>query len=118
MKKVTSLVLGVFFLISMILSGCSSESVVQQSLMQATKQGDVKAVKKLLARGEDVDEKDEDGATALMWAAYHGSPEITKILIEAGADVDEKDEDGITALMAAADQGHTEIVELLKKHVR
>jgi ankyrin repeat protein len=115
MKKVTSLVLGVVFFISMILSGCFSESVAQQSLMRATKQGDVRAVKKLLAKGADVGEKDQDGATALMWAAYHGYPEITKILIKAGADVNAKDQDGITALMGAAEQGHAEIVNLLKR---
>jgi ankyrin repeat protein len=115
MKKVTSLFLGVVFVIAMILFGCSSESVVQQPLIQATKQGDVGAVKRLLAKGADVGEKDQDGATALMWAAYHGYPEITKILIKAGADVGEKDQDGITALMGAADQGHTEIVDLLKR---
>eukprot|EP00051_Salpingoeca_urceolata_P023365 m.394303 g.394303 ORF g.394303 m.394303 type:complete len:125 (+) comp20096_c7_seq11:469-843(+) len=49
--------------------------------------------------GADVNEKDEDGVTALM---HTNLPIMQWLVHEGGADVDAKDDSGFTALMLAA----------------
>jgi uncharacterized protein len=75
--------------------------------IQASKDGNMKAVQTLLAKGADVNAK-YDGWTALMWAAFNGHTEIVKVLLEKGADVNTKETpNGVTALMDAVLEGHT-----------
>jgi ankyrin repeat protein len=61
----------------------------------------------------NVDERDEDGATALDWAASNGNVEAIKALLELGADKDAKTANGATALHLAADHGHVEAIKVL-----
>ena len=84
-----------------------------RALHGASRAGDTEWVKQLLDDGAPVDEKDEDGWTALMLANLKGHTELVKLLLDKGALLDEKDEDGNTALMEASKEGHTEIVQLL-----
>ena len=57
------------------------------ALLDATKRGDVAAVRSLLADGADPNAARGDGLTALHLAAEAGSLEIAKLLIGAGAKV-------------------------------
>ena len=85
--------------------------------------GDTKRVKQLLDGdgGAHVEERDEDGWTALLWASTKGHTEVVKLLLdtmlklllEKGAPVDEKDKNGSSLLMKASRWGHTEVVRLL-----
>ena len=75
--------------------------------------GKIKAVKKHLTSGVDVNHKDKEERTPLLQAASGGKKEITELLIGAGAEVNSTDEDGGTPLHFAAWKGHQEIVELL-----
>ena len=86
-----------------------------RSLQEAAAEGDVEAVKSMIAQGVDVDSR-EDGFrnTALHRAAIDGHQAVAKLLIESGARLDAKDAwPGGTPLHYAAENGHKEVVELL-----
>ncbi|GHV47241.1 hypothetical protein FACS1894204_10400 [Synergistales bacterium] len=72
-------------------------------LMYAIANGsDLETIARLLENDEDINAKNEYGATALMIAAMNNStPEVIELLIENGADVNATDKDGDTALMFA-----------------
>ena len=68
-------------------------------------------IKVLLAKGEDLNTRDQDGRTALMWAAGAGKKEAVKLLLELGADPNARDREGKKALdMAKSDD---KIMDLL-----
>ncbi len=62
--------------------------------------GDTETVQKLIALGEDVNEK-SNGMTPLMYAARFNRVEIVKMLIANGADLKTKSIKGFTALRYA-----------------
>ncbi|MBN1362875.1 MAG: ankyrin repeat domain-containing protein [Sedimentisphaerales bacterium] len=76
------------------------------ALHEAAKSGDVEGLKRLLAEGQDVDEKDL-GNTALEYAAYFGHMTAAQVLLENGA------ERTTNSVLLAAQQGHKGVVELL-----
>ena len=62
-------------------------AAAEVALLDATKNGDVEAVRALLAGGSDPNEARGDGLTALHLAAEAGNLEIARLLIGAGAEV-------------------------------
>ncbi|GHV40854.1 hypothetical protein FACS1894187_22130 [Synergistales bacterium] len=63
-----------------------------------------KEVEFALQNGANINEKDDDGWTALMFATHNiHDPEVVAVLLEHGADVNEKNkrEEDYTALMYA-----------------
>ncbi len=72
-------------------------------LINAVKASNIPLIKKLLASGVNVDERDEEGMTPLMHAPTH---QIAALLIRHGANVNAKDNEGWTPLM------HTEDVKV------
>lgn len=84
-------------------------------MVKAASTGDKIQLRKLIALGKDVNEKDRDshGQTALHVAAETGDLEIVQMLIEAKADVNITDEYGATALMIAAQDNELEIARVL-----
>jgi len=84
-----------------------------ESLPLAAKLGQRAVVEDLLADGDDVNTRDDWGATALHWAAVTGEGDITRTLIDGGADVNAKTQDGSRPLHWAAFLGEPDIVELL-----
>jgi len=76
---------------------------------------DIKAVKKLLRHGADIDEKDERGYTALMLATEEQQMEMINLLLDNGADLGKTDRYGYNLLMQAAQKGdsHMDVARLL-----
>jgi ankyrin repeat protein len=70
-------------------------------------------MKRLLAAGATVNDKDSFSTMPLYYAAAHGRGEVVRFLLDNGADIEARRKDGLTALMTAAYSGHQEIVELL-----
>ncbi len=86
-------------------------------LMQAVQDNHADRVRKLIAQGADVDERDANGDAPLIIAAYKGYTNILRLLLEAGADVSVVDPGmKATALHAAAYAGHADAAKLLIDH--
>ena len=63
-------------------------------------------VTKLLAKGADVNAKDENGQTPLGYASSYGRKKVIPVLLAApGIDVNSREKDGTTLLMHAAENG-------------
>lgn len=74
--------------------------------------GELEEVEKSLANDVDVNQKDDEGYSALQAAAENGYLDIVKLLVARGADVSYKGE--YTALQLAAMAEQDLIVEYLK----
>lgn len=86
-----------------------------QELHYAVQDGDVDAIRRLIASGLPLDEFDEIGRTPLHYAVVAESVEITTLLLDAGADVNAHDEAhaGNTPLAEVAGHCGPEIAEIL-----
>lgn len=83
------------------------------SLSKAAKKGDLAKVEKLIAEGEDLDERDFRGNSPIYHAASKGHADIVEALAQAGADVDSDNDFGSTPLHVASRQGHVEVIRVL-----
>ncbi len=104
-------VLALIFFTSAVEAGQTSANAI----IAATKQGDLAAVKDLLAQGVAPDLADSHNNTALIFAARDGQTEIARLLLDRGATLDWIDAEGVTPLILASFKGHGEIVEMLLK---
>jgi uncharacterized protein len=95
----------------LLLSACSREYTTE--LMNAARDGNLKAVQAAAQRGAEVDERSNKGKSALMLAALEGRENVVQWLIEQGADVNAADNYGTTSLIVAATAGHDAVVKLL-----
>ena len=74
-----------------------------EKLRVAAERGDLKAVKRFLKAGGEINAQGHHyGITPLMAAAKGGHSEVLNYLLEAGADIHTRDKGGNTALMDAA----------------
>lgn len=88
-------------------------SLVSQNLLSYVEEGNICALKALLDKCKDVDERNENGQTALMMAAEQGNLEMVQELIDKRANCNLDDVDNWTALISASKEGHVEIVKEL-----
>ena len=84
-------------------------------LHQYVRDHDVKKIKELLEKGEDVNGKDWLGYAPLHWAIYFGYSDITEMLIEKGAIPNLISDTGRTSLEIAGAMGYGDLAELLRK---
>jgi ankyrin repeat protein len=94
-------------------SSSGSASAKPVSFWDAAKTGDIDALKQHLAKGFDVNEKDEGGGSALGLAALAGQTAMVKFLIAEEADVSLAGGDNNTPLHGAAFLGQAKAAELL-----
>ncbi|XP_063771522.1 kinase D-interacting substrate of 220 kDa isoform X2 [Pseudophryne corroboree] len=88
-------------------------SLVPQNLLSYVEEGNIAVLKTVLEKCKDVDERNENGQTALMLAAEQGNLEIVQELLQKRANCNLEDVDNWTALISAAKEGHLEIVREL-----
>ena len=88
------------------------KNIFNGTIHKACENGNIKAVKRFLADGTNVNVKNDDGLTPLMEAAGWGEKEIAELLIAEGADVNAQC-DGISPLHSSVWRGDKEITELL-----
>jgi ankyrin repeat protein len=82
-------------------------------LLEAARDGDVRAIARLAARPGLIDGRDADGFTPLTVAANYGRTEAVKALASLGANVNRAGENGCAPLFLAAHHGHLETVRAL-----
>ncbi|XP_069170662.1 tyrosine-protein kinase HTK16 isoform X2 [Procambarus clarkii] len=83
-------------------------------LHRSTSQGNIIVVSELLKSGyKKIDDKNNNGQTALHIASMKGYEEITKMLLQSMASVEVRDEEGVTPLHLASRYNNPAIVRLL-----
>jgi len=93
---------------------CSNANEITETLIVASKEGNIEIVKLLLDKGANVNAKDKRDGTALMIACVKGYQTIVELLLDnKGADVNAKNNKGDNALMFTSMTGYQTIVELL-----
>ena len=96
-------------------TAAAPEKPAYGDLIWAAQMRDEEAVENLLQRGSDVNERTENGETALMWAVRLGEKEIVLMLLEQGALIDMPDTYGYTALHIAENFLQTEMIQILNE---
>lgn len=108
------ILLSLFIVFPLTICAQADRKQLDEQLWEASRKGDVAAVKTLLDKGADVNAKFRYGTTALFKAAERGHVEVVKLLLERGADVNVKDTFyGATAMTWALENKHVEIVRAL-----
>ncbi|XP_072229854.1 poly [ADP-ribose] polymerase tankyrase-2-like [Leuresthes tenuis] len=94
-----------------------ADSEVDRQLLEASKTGDLEAVKKLCS-AQNVNCRDVEGrqSTPLHFAAGYNRLSVVRFLLHHGADVHAKDKGGLVPLHNACSYGHYEVAELLVRH--
>jgi ankyrin repeat protein len=83
-------------------------------LIDASLDGDLSRIRRLLRQGADVNFRNGVGMTALSLSAWKGYTEACRLLVESGADPNWKDIHGETALHMAELSMHRETIEYLR----
>ncbi|KAH7720146.1 ankyrin repeat protein [Aphelenchoides avenae] len=86
------------------------------SFLKAAKANRIAEVKEAIARGLDVNSRNEDFDTALHFAAANGHFELARLLVELGADVNKVDILGFTPFLYAVSKRHVDIARLLAEN--
>ncbi len=94
-------------------STSKSTPKLEEALRSAAKAGNIEALREALAKGANINAKDDKGSTPLILAAFKGERAAVEELLAKGANVNAKDSDGETALMRAAFWGRYFIVKAL-----
>jgi ankyrin repeat protein len=86
-------------------------------LMIASSKGYTEIAETILQAGTNINEKSDDGWTALHKAVFdQEKTAIVDLLMQSGIDVDAKNKLGKTALNLAEEKGHREIARVIKKY--
>ena len=70
-------------------------------LVDAVLDEDLEAIRRLVAKGTNVNDANASGETPLTWAASRNNLRAARLLVQLGADVNKKMNDGMTALDVA-----------------
>lgn len=93
----------------------------EKSLVDFVKQGSHFNVKKLIEKGDNINQTDDSEATPLMWAAFNGDVKMIKYLVSKGADckkqgiisIDNNKRMYGSPINAAVGEGHLDAVKVL-----
>ena len=84
-------------------------------LVEAVKQGNRDAVRRMLTRRVDPNAKEADGSSALHWAVQANDEELVDLLIRAGASATAATEYSVTPISLAAANGNAVVIAALLK---
>ncbi len=98
-----------------LLPAVGGQAAADSPLVAAAENGDLRAVRALIAKRADVNEHARDGSTAILWATYHSNLEMARALIAAGAAVNTPNHYGITPLLQASRSGDAPLIAALLK---
>jgi glutaminase len=87
------------------------------SLCWAAYQGDLNEIRRLVARGVDLNEEDYDGRTCLHLAAAEGKLEVIKFLLANKVNSNPQDRWKNSPVDDAKRSGHMDAVNLLQNHL-
>ena len=90
-----------------------AQTPLDRELIAAAERGDLPSARSLIARGANVNAKDEKQDSAFLIASARGRTEIVKLTLTAGADLKSTNRYGGTGLIPACHYGHLETVKLL-----
>jgi uncharacterized protein len=85
------------------------------ALVTAAREGNLTAVRDLIAKRADVNAPSRDGSTALLWAVYNSNLEMVRALLAAQAATDAANRFGVTPLLQASRSGDAPIISALLK---
>ena len=91
-------------------STSSSSAAARRGASRAAWEDDVDVARRLVARGADVNAKDETQQSAYLVATSEGHLGLLELALASGADVDDKDSWDGTGLIRAAERGHHLVV--------
>ena len=100
------------------MSASTPSASLKPLLRLAVLQGNVELVADYLAKGGDVEVRDQRGRTPLMLAAAKGNAELCRVLLDYGAESSSADAEGMTALSLAMEHGFQDVASILECHVR
>ena len=83
------------------------------AILDAARQRDHAAARRLVGERVDVNAPGPDGGTALHWAAQHDDAEMAGLLVAGGANVNAMNRYGVKPLSIAATNGSAPMIELL-----
>jgi len=89
------------------------QAAVDEQLRTAAWADDVAAARRLMARGADVNAKDDTVQSAYLVATSEGYLDLLRLTLRNGAKVDDKDSWNGTGLIRAAERGHAGVVGAL-----
>lgn len=87
----------------------------KSQLIEAAKSGRLAAVEELLQSGADVNERDEQGWTAIKFAAGRGDLSMVELLARHGADPGQAGRDERTPYTVALAAGHAGVARFLRE---
>jgi ankyrin repeat protein len=102
-------------LFAAIILGQTRQATTDPAIVVAARDGDIEAVRTLVAKHVDVNDTARDGSTALLWAVYHSDVPMARALIGAGANFVKANRYGITPLLQASRNGDTPMIAELMK---
>ena len=102
-------------------NGADINSVAHNKLVATPLQGavvnkSIEVGRLLLARGANVNPKNDDGGNPLHEAAGDGQMEFAKLLLDHGANINARDDKGNTPLAIALEYKQPEMAKLLRDH--
>ena len=86
---------------------------MDRELIAAAERGDLPSVQALIARGANVNAKDQKQDSAFLIASANGHTAVVKATLAAGADLNSTNRYGGTGLIPACHHGHLDTVRLL-----